>query len=60
VQTGLIGRFARQARISTPVVGLTGFYMVYRFDLWDRFRSSAYWWMEKGRQLRPTPHPSQR
>jgi hypothetical protein len=19
--------------------------MVYRFDLWDRFRNAAYWWM---------------
>jgi uncharacterized membrane protein len=38
-------RFANQARISTIVVGLTGFYMVYRFDLWDRFRHAAYWWM---------------
>jgi uncharacterized membrane protein len=39
-------RFARQARISTVIVGLTGFYMTYRFDLWDRFRYSAYWWMD--------------
>ena len=39
-------RFARQARISTTIVGLTGFYMLYRFDLWDRFRYSAYWWMD--------------
>jgi uncharacterized membrane protein len=39
-------RFARQARISTAIVGLTGFYMIYRFELWDRFRYSAYWWMD--------------
>jgi len=39
-------RFAGQARISTAIVGLTGFYMVYRFDLWDRFRHGAYWWMD--------------
>jgi len=39
-------RFAGQARISTLIVGLTGFYMVYRFELCDRFRSSAYWWMD--------------
>jgi len=38
-------RFANQARISTFVVGLTGFYMVYRFDLWDRFQHAPYWWM---------------
>jgi uncharacterized membrane protein len=39
-------RFAFQARISTVVVGLTGFYMVYRFNLWDRFRYGEYWWMD--------------
>jgi len=38
-------RFAWQARISTTVVGLTGFYMIYRVDLWDRFEYGAYWWM---------------
>ena len=39
-------RFAAQARISTVIVGLTGFYMLYRFDLWDRFRYAAYWWLD--------------
>ena len=39
-------RFAAQARISTAIVGLTGFYMVYRFDVWDRFRHAAYWWLD--------------
>jgi uncharacterized membrane protein len=38
-------RFAWQARISTAVAGLTGFYLVYRFDLWERFQHGAYWWM---------------
>ena len=38
--------FAWQARISTAVVGLTGFYMLYRFDIWDRFRLAAYWWID--------------
>lgn len=28
------------------VVGLTGFYMLYRFDIWDRFRYAAYWWLD--------------
>ena len=27
-------------------MGLTGFYMLYRLDLWDRFRHGAYWWIE--------------
>ena len=39
-------RFAWQARVSTIVVGLTGFYMLYRFDMWDRFRYGAYWWLD--------------
>jgi uncharacterized membrane protein len=38
-------RFAWHARIATVVVGLTGFYMVQRLDLWDRFRSGGFWWM---------------
>ncbi len=39
-------RFARQARFLTIITGLTGFYMVYQFDLWDRFKYGAYWWMD--------------
>lgn len=39
------GRFARQARASTLLVGITGFYMVWAQDLWDRFRDPAFWWM---------------
>ncbi len=39
-------RFAWQARLSTLIVGLTGFYMLYRFDMWDRFRHGAYWWID--------------
>jgi len=27
------------------LAGRPGFYMVVRLDLWDRFRSLAYWWM---------------
>jgi hypothetical protein len=32
--------------VSTAIVGLTGFYMIYRFDMWDRFRHAAYWWID--------------
>jgi uncharacterized membrane protein len=39
-------RFAQQARISIAIVGVTGFYMIYRFNLWGRFRYGAYWWMD--------------
>jgi hypothetical protein len=34
-------RFAWQARLTTTITGLTGFYMVYRFNLWDRYRPSG-------------------
>lgn len=38
-------RFVCQARTAVVVVGLTGFYMSGRLDLWDRFRSAHFWWM---------------
>jgi uncharacterized membrane protein len=38
-------RFGTQARFTTMLAGLTGFYMVVRLDLWDRFLSVSYWWM---------------
>lgn len=39
------GRFAWQARATTLLVGLTGFYLVERWDLWSRFADHRYWWM---------------
>jgi uncharacterized membrane protein len=39
-------RFAREARLWVTIVGTTGFYMLVRFDLWDRFRYLAYWWID--------------
>lgn len=38
-------RFTWQARLATLLAGATGFYMVIRLDLWDRFHSMSYWWM---------------
>lgn len=38
-------RFAWQARAAIIVVGLTGFYMTWRLDLWNRFRNISFWWM---------------
>jgi len=38
-------RFIWQARAMVLLVGLTGFYMVWKFDLWDRFHSVSFWWM---------------
>lgn len=38
-------RFAAQARYTTLLVGLSGFYMVYVLDAWYRFTEWQYWWM---------------
>lgn len=38
-------RFIWQARIATLLVAASGFYMVERLDLWDRFRNVEFWWM---------------
>ncbi len=39
------GRFAWQARGTTLLVGVTGFYITAVWDLWDRFHDIAFWWM---------------
>lgn len=38
-------RFAAQARIAVLLVLLSGLYMLYRYDLWDRLAQARYWWM---------------
>jgi uncharacterized membrane protein len=38
-------RFAPQARIAVLLVIVSGLYMLYRYDLWDRFTDARYWWM---------------
>jgi len=38
-------RFAWQARGTTLLVGLTGFYLVHAWDLWSRFSELPFWWM---------------
>ena len=61
-------RFVWQARAAVVVVGLTGFHMAWRLDLWDRFRTAEFWWMHAmvgvwllfafvlfGRALHPAP-----
>jgi len=37
--------FGRQARITTLVTGLSGLYLVYELNLWQRFLQIEYWWM---------------
>ncbi|QDJ11613.1 Hypothetical protein HVPorG_04816 (plasmid) [Roseomonas mucosa] len=39
------GRFARQARVSILVAGVSGLYMLVQMQAWDRFASLSYWWM---------------
>ncbi len=39
------GIFAWQARVTTLIVGASGFYITAVWDLWARFESAAYWWM---------------
>ncbi len=37
--------FARQARMTTLITGVSGFYLVYKFEAWGRFAEARYWWM---------------
>jgi uncharacterized membrane protein len=39
-------RFAAQVRVSIPLAGATGLWMVWRLDLWGLFASPAFWWMD--------------
>ncbi len=38
-------RFVWQARSAVVVVGLSGLYMTWRLDLWQRFQAMSFWWM---------------
>jgi uncharacterized membrane protein len=37
--------FAWQARVTTLIAGVSGFYMVDRLGLWTSFFSIEYWWL---------------
>ncbi len=39
-------RFASQARVTTLIAGLSGFYMVDRLHLWGELLTVAYWWLD--------------
>ena len=39
------GKFAIQAKITTLLTAITGFYMIYRLDAWDRYLDISYWWI---------------
>jgi uncharacterized membrane protein len=38
-------RFAPQAKIAVLLALLSGLYMLYAYDLWDRFADTRFWWM---------------
>jgi uncharacterized membrane protein len=38
-------RFARQAKLSVVIAGLSGFYMTRELMAWDRFLDIRFWWM---------------
>jgi uncharacterized membrane protein len=37
--------FARQARWTVTLTGLSGFYLAYRLEAWNRFADPHFWWM---------------
>lgn len=39
------GRFALQAKITTLLTGLSGFYMLYELDAWERYLDYRFWWI---------------
>ena len=39
------GKFAIQAKITTLITGLSGFYMLYEMDAWNRYLDHRYWWL---------------
>lgn len=41
----LEGKFATQARVVTLITGLSGFYMMYFLNAWDRYQSIQFWWI---------------
>lgn len=41
----LESRFAWQARLTTLVTGLSGFYMLHWLHAWDRYQQGQFWWI---------------
>ena len=41
----LEGKFAMQAKVTTLLTGLSGFYMLYVLDAWDRYFDYRFWWI---------------
>lgn len=41
----LEGRFALQAKVTTLITGITGFYMIYALDAWERYLDYRFWYI---------------
>ena len=41
----LEGKFAFQAKITTLITGLTGLYMLYFLNAWERYLHVQFWWL---------------
>ncbi len=41
----LEGRFSLQAKVTTLITGLSGFYMLYALQAWDRYQHARFWWV---------------
>lgn len=39
------GKFALQAKVTTLLTGLSGFYMLYELNAWDRYLDYRFWWI---------------
>ena len=39
------GKFSFQAKITTLLTGLSGFYMLYELDGWNRYFDYQFWWI---------------
>jgi len=39
------GKFAVQAKVTTLLTGLTGFYMLYELNAWNRYFDYRFWWI---------------
>lgn len=39
------GKFALQARVMTMITAITGFYMLYHIDGWERYFDYRFWWL---------------
>lgn len=39
------GRFSNQAKVLVLIAGITGFYLMYALDAWNRYLDIRFWWI---------------